>query len=113
LEPHLLYQVLSSSLHVLLSFMYLSELLVRLVLPLLLLLKATINVMLPLLMSVQGVVHRLLSLLQVSEMQGYGKVIINRSPEVLFRWRHVFICWWCMKRVRSTSSVVHISVHRK
>jgi len=81
----------------------------RLVLPLFLLLKP----MLPLLVSVQGVVHRLLCLLKVSKMQGYGRVIINRSPEVLFRWRYVVICWWCMKWVRSTSSMVRISAHRK
>jgi hypothetical protein len=50
----------------------LSELLVRLVLPLFLLLKPIINMMLPLLVSVQGVIHRLLSLPKVSEMHGHG-----------------------------------------
>jgi len=67
---------------------------------------------LPLLVSVQSVVYHLLSLLKVSEMHGHGRVIVNGSLEVLFRWQHVVICRWCMERIQSTS-VVRIYIHRK
>jgi hypothetical protein len=71
---------------------HVAAMLIRLVLPLLMLLKPIINVMLPLLMSMQDVVHRLLSLMKVSKMQRYSRIIVNRSPEVLFRRAYVFIC---------------------